>query len=219
MWKHSLSFLIPTRMRHVRSFHHVVDVAGWHFRAWWCVFERKTFLARFFCLPWRETWETSLHDAWIFRSRADDEFSAVELQMPHSWMGEYFSPFFRSHRRECLAELKFGELLRRRLWEWQRCERAVCHAIRIQYFLSGGNDDHQGTPLLWPGTQEASTCSATKRRATRIGTPSRRLVKMFHPQQSDKSPGSDRSGWTNFVNLKRSCFKLDVFKNCFRDCF
>ena len=74
-------------------------------------------------------------------SRADDELSAVELQIPRSWMGEYFSPFFRSHRRECLAELKFGELLRRRLREWQRSERAMCYAI--QCFLSGEKDDQQ----------------------------------------------------------------------------
>ena len=179
---------------------------GLTFSCWWCFFERKTFLARFFCLQWREAWETSLHDAWTFRTRADDEFSAVELQMPRSWMREYFHPFFRSYWRERLAKLAFGELLRRRLREWQRCERAVCHAI--QCFLSGENDDPQGTPLLWPGTEEASTCSATKRRATRIGSPSRRLVKMFHPQRREKYPGSDGSGWTNFVNLK----KIAVFK-------
>ena len=29
-------------------------------------------------------------------SRADDEFSAVELQMPRSWVGEYVSPIFFS---------------------------------------------------------------------------------------------------------------------------
>ena len=45
-----------------------------------------------------------------------------------------FHPFFRSHRRERLAELNFGELLRARLREWQRCERAVCHAIQ-SFFL------------------------------------------------------------------------------------
>ena len=38
--------------------------------------------------------EGSLHDPWTFRRRGDDEFLAVELQMPRSWMGEYFSPFF-----------------------------------------------------------------------------------------------------------------------------
>ena len=49
-------------------------------------------------------------------SRADDVFSAVELQMPlaRGVEGEIcFTLFFRSHRRESLAELKFGELLRR----------------------------------------------------------------------------------------------------------
>ena len=54
--------------------------------------------------------------------------------------------FFQSHRQERLAALKFGELLRRRLREWQRCEGAVCHAI--QCFISGENDDQPGTPLL-----------------------------------------------------------------------
>ena len=33
--------------------------------------------------------------------------------------------------------------------------------------------------------------------------PLRALVKMFHPQRSDKSPGSDGSGGTNFVNLEK----------------
>ena len=102
-------------------------------------------------------------------SRADDEFSAVELQMPRSWMGDCFSPFFRSHRRERLAELKFGKLLRRRLREWQRCERAVCHAIQW-FFFSGENNDEQWTPLLWLGTQKGLlTSSATIRRSSHKG--------------------------------------------------
>ena len=83
---------------------------------------KEDFLASFFCLQWREAWETGLHDAWTFKRRADDEFSAVELQMPCSWMGKYFHLFFRSYWRERLSELKFGELLRRRLREWQLCD-------------------------------------------------------------------------------------------------
>ena len=54
--------------------------------------------------------------------------------MPRLSVGEHVSPFFRSHRRECLAELKFGELLRRRLRQRHRCERAVCDAIQ-SFFL------------------------------------------------------------------------------------
>ena len=200
MWKHSLSFLIPTHMRHVRS---CGQKCGLTFSCWWCFLERKTFPARFFCLQWRETWETSLHDAWTFRRVArTTSFRPWSCTCHARGWENMFHPFFiRRHRREHLAELKFGELLHWRLRKWQRCERAVCHTI--QCFLSGENDDQQETPLLLPGTREASTCSATKRRATRIGTLSRRLVKMFHPQRSDKSPGSDG---TNFDNLKKKLF-------------
>ena len=164
---------------------------------------KENFLCRFF-LPSKKG---NLGDKFarcldFQESRADGEFSAVELQMPRSWIGEHVSPFFRSHQRERLAELKFGE------WPPARLAALWTSSVsRDLVLFSGENDDQKGTPLLWPGTQEASICSATKRRATRIGTPSRRLAKMFHPQRSDKSPGSDGSGGTNFANLKKSCFK------------
>ena len=215
MRKHSLSFLIPTRMRrHKRSSHYVVEVVHWHFRADDVSSKRRLSLPVFFCLQRRETWETSLHDAWTFRRVARTASFRLWSCRCHArglenMFHSHWDPFFRRHRRERLAELKFGELLRGRLREWQRCERAVCHAI--QSFFLEKNDDRQGTPLLWPGTQEASICSATKRRATRIGTPSRRLVKMFHPRRSDKSPGSDGSGGTNFVNLKKKLFFSKLF--------
>ena len=38
---------------------------------------------------------------------------------------------------------------------------------------------------------------------------------MFHSQRSAKSPESDGSGGTNFVNLKKKLFLRTVFKNCF----
>ena len=201
---HSLSFLIPTRMRHVRSFHHVVEVVDWHFRADDVSSKGRLSLPVFPAdnegKPGRQV---CMMPGLSGESRGRRVFGrgVADATLVD---GRMFSPFFRSHRQERLAESKFGELLRRRLWEWQHCEWAVCHTI--QCFLSGENNDQQGTSLLWPGTQEASTSSATKRRSTRIGTPSIRLVTMFHPRRSDKSAGSDRSGWTNFVNLKKSCF-------------
>ena len=138
-------------------------------------------------------------------SRADGEFSAVELQMPRSWVGEYVSPFFSEPSTGTSCTVK---IWRAASWLPARMAALWTSSVSLDPVLfSGENDDQQGTPLLWPGTQEASICSATKRRATRIGTPSRRLVKMFHPQRSDKSPGSDGSSGTNFVNLKKkSCF-------------
>ena len=164
---------------------------------------KEDFPCPFFPPTRRETWETSVHHAWIFRRVAwTASFRPWSCRCHARGLENMFHPFFRSHRRKRLAQLKFGELLRGRLREWQRCERAVCHTIQ-SFFL-----EKTMTPLLWPGTQEASICSATKRRATRIGTPSRRLVKTFHPQRSDKSPGSDGSGGTNFVNLKKKA----VFK-------
>ena len=143
--KHSLSFLIPTRMRrHVCSFHHVVEVVDWHFRADDVSSKRRLSLPIFFCLQRRETRETSLHDVWTFRRVARTaSFRPWSCRCHARGLENMFHPFFRSHRRERLAELKFGELLRGRLREWQRCERAVCHTI--QCFLSGENDDQQGT--------------------------------------------------------------------------
>ena len=98
MRKHSLSFLIPTRMRrHVRSFHHVVEVVDWHFLADDVFLRKEGFPCPFFL----SAMEGNLGDkfAWSLyfqESRADDEFSVVQLQMPRSWMGEYVSPFFRA---------------------------------------------------------------------------------------------------------------------------
>ena len=77
--------------------------------------------------------------------------------------------------------------------------------------FSGENDDQRTRDAFVVTGQEASICSATKRRATRIGSPSRRLVKMFHPQRSDKSPGSAGSGGTNFVNLTKKLFLSKLF--------
>ena len=58
--------------------------------------------------------------------------------------GRIFFTLFPNNRREFFAELKFGELLPRRLWEWQRCKRAVSrdpvHVFsfwRKQCFFSG----------------------------------------------------------------------------------
>ena len=91
----------------------------------------------FFCLQRRETgtWETSLHDAWTLRRVARTaSFRPWSCRCHARGLENMFHPFFRSHRRERLAQLKFGELLRGRLREWQRCERAVCHAIQ-SFFL------------------------------------------------------------------------------------
>ena len=115
------------------------------------------------------------------------------------------------------SELSTGTSCRVKIWRavsWPPARMAALWTSSVSrdpVLFSGENDDRQGTPLLWPGTQEASICLAKKRRATRIGTPSRRLVKMFHPQRSDKSPGSDGSSGTNFVNLKKKLFLSKLF--------
>ena len=187
MRKHSLSFFIPTRMRrHVRSFHHVVEVVDWHFRADDVSSKRRLSLPVFLCLQRRETWETSLHDAWTFRRVARTaSFRPWSCRHHARGLENMFHTFFGAID---------GTSCRVKIWRaasWPPARMAALWTSSVSRdpaLFSGENDDQQGTPLLWPGTQEASIYSATKRQATRIGTPSRRLVKMFHPQRSDKSP-------------------------------
>ena len=109
MRKDSLSFLIPTRMHQVRSFHHVVDVVDWHFVL--MKFLRKDDFPFPVFLPtmWREAWETSLHDAWTFRVARTTSFRSWSCRCYARGWENMFHPFFsRSDRRERLAELKFN---------------------------------------------------------------------------------------------------------------
>ena len=207
---HSLSFLIPTRMRHACTFFSPCGRScGLTFRAD-DVFlrkKKKTFLAvSSVCSGGKPGRQVCMMPGFSQESRGRQVFEFGQGVADATLVGRRICfTFFRSHQRERLAQWKFGYLLRRALREWQRCERAVCHVaikMSIQVLF---RDKTMSASLLWPGNQEASTCSTTKRQATRIGTPSRRLVNLFHPQRSDKSPNG--SGWTNFVNLKqKSCF-------------
>ena len=96
MRKHSLSFLISTRMRrHARSFHHVVEVVDWHFRADDVSSKEDFPCPFFFCLQRRETWETSLHDAWAFRRVARmASFQPWSCRCHARGLENMFHPFF-----------------------------------------------------------------------------------------------------------------------------
>ena len=136
MRNHSLSFLIPTRMRrHVRSFHHVVEVVDWHFPADDVSSKRRLSLPVFSAYKEGKPGRQVCTMPGLSReSRGRRVFGRGVADATLVGWRTCFTLFFRSHRRERLAQLTFGELIRGRLWEWQRCERAVCHAIQ-SFFL------------------------------------------------------------------------------------
>ena len=176
-------------------------------------FERKTFLARFFCLRWKETWETSVHDAWTFRRVA---------RTTSFWP---WSCRCHARRWENIFHPLFSEPSTETSWRVKIWRAALLTPVRMAaLWTSSVSRD----PVLsfGPGRKRWSTRDAFvvtwNSRSFNLFGNEETSHKDWNPfktagenvsstQRSEKSQGSDRSGWTNFVNLKRKLFLSKLF--------
>ena len=213
-----LIFFIPTRMRHLRSIHHVVEVVYWHFRADDVSSKGRLSLpVSSVCNGGKPGRQVCMMSGLSGDARTTS-FRPWSCRCHARGWENIFHPFFKaidgnvlqsSNLESCFVDAcENGSVVN---------EPCVTQSSAFFREKTMTNQGHLCCDLelkrLQPVRQQRDEPQGLE------PGPSRRLVKMFHPQRirSDKSPGSDGSGWlTNFVNLKKkNCFEVSCFKNCF----